>query len=290
MAVKVHWFQIEPNLKEYEYEFTGLSTDEKPKDERVALNSLFLELDTGDFYYLKQAASSSTIKDTLLQNETVAGTKSGSQYEYQIENLYINADSITVILDGITYTCQKIVDGSENFYGAVDFDFSEYPFAISSAEEYNETDLYFPSDDEHVIEVYTEETVTIEAVWEKIPSSGGGGGGGGSFINKKISITVINNLSGMLTWACGYFISENEYVTTTTIEIPANSQIVQDLMIPMTIDDVFYYELPLINPTYSTVVASNPVNCTFNFSGGYQDLVVTDPTKDASVTLTYSRL
>jgi len=54
MAVKVHWFQIEPNLKEYEYQFTGLSTDEKPQDERVALNSLFLELDTGDFYYLKQ--------------------------------------------------------------------------------------------------------------------------------------------------------------------------------------------------------------------------------------------
>lgn len=33
----------------YEYEYKGLSTDTKPAD--CAENSLFLELDTGDFYY-----------------------------------------------------------------------------------------------------------------------------------------------------------------------------------------------------------------------------------------------
>lgn len=33
----------------YEYEYKGLSTDPKPTD--CAENSLFLELDTGDFYY-----------------------------------------------------------------------------------------------------------------------------------------------------------------------------------------------------------------------------------------------
>lgn len=33
----------------YEYEYKGLSTDEKPAD--CAENSLFLELDTGKFYY-----------------------------------------------------------------------------------------------------------------------------------------------------------------------------------------------------------------------------------------------
>lgn len=32
-----------------EYEYKGLSTDDKPTD--CATNSLFLELDTGDFYY-----------------------------------------------------------------------------------------------------------------------------------------------------------------------------------------------------------------------------------------------
>lgn len=31
-------------------EYRGLSTDEKPTD-NVTINSLFLELDTGDFYY-----------------------------------------------------------------------------------------------------------------------------------------------------------------------------------------------------------------------------------------------
>lgn len=34
----------------FEAEFRGLSTDDKPT-ENVATNSLFLELDTGDFYY-----------------------------------------------------------------------------------------------------------------------------------------------------------------------------------------------------------------------------------------------
>jgi len=33
-----------------DYDFKGLSTDTKPT-ENIAVNSLFLELDTGDFYY-----------------------------------------------------------------------------------------------------------------------------------------------------------------------------------------------------------------------------------------------
>lgn len=32
------------------HEYCGLSTDQKPLD-GVAMNALFLELDTGDFYY-----------------------------------------------------------------------------------------------------------------------------------------------------------------------------------------------------------------------------------------------
>lgn len=40
--------------KEYHYEFSGLSTDTKPTEyggEGIEVNSLFLELDTGTFYY-----------------------------------------------------------------------------------------------------------------------------------------------------------------------------------------------------------------------------------------------
>lgn len=38
------------NLQNTYKEYSGLSTDEKPT-ENVGVNSLFLELDTGDFYY-----------------------------------------------------------------------------------------------------------------------------------------------------------------------------------------------------------------------------------------------
>lgn len=32
-------------------DYRGLSTDVKPTDEMVPVNSIYLELDTGDFYY-----------------------------------------------------------------------------------------------------------------------------------------------------------------------------------------------------------------------------------------------
>ena len=38
-----------------DYEMKGLSTDTKPT-ENIAVNSLFLELDTGDFYYFNGVA------------------------------------------------------------------------------------------------------------------------------------------------------------------------------------------------------------------------------------------
>ena len=42
-------------VQAYEYEYKGLSTDNKPT-ETVAPNSLFLELDTGDCYYFNGSA------------------------------------------------------------------------------------------------------------------------------------------------------------------------------------------------------------------------------------------
>ena len=43
-----------------EFELKGLSTDEKPTDEvngrKIGVNSVFLELDTGDLYYFTGAA------------------------------------------------------------------------------------------------------------------------------------------------------------------------------------------------------------------------------------------
>lgn len=40
---------VNTNKQYGEHEFKGLSTDTKPS--RCAVNSLFLELDTGEFYY-----------------------------------------------------------------------------------------------------------------------------------------------------------------------------------------------------------------------------------------------
>lgn len=114
-----------------------------------------------------------------------------------------------------------------------------------------------------------------------------GGGGGGSLLNKKITITMNNSANPIRMWESSYFISENGYVTKGTIEMPPNSQVVQDVMIPMS-DETYYFDLPMVN-NGETVSASNLVNCTFNYDGQYQDLVVTDPTEDASVTITYSR-
>ena len=48
------------------YDFKGLSTDEKPTD--CGINSLFYELDTGDFYYFdgvwKKVSSKVQLQDT----------------------------------------------------------------------------------------------------------------------------------------------------------------------------------------------------------------------------------
>ena len=175
MAVKVHWFQIEPNLKEYEYKFTGLSTDEKPQDERVALNSLFLELDTGDFYYLKQQASSIQESYTSELFTITAWRTSrdfGAQYA-TIDDLQDMPDHITVVYDGVSYECTRT---NNYWYGApLDgyvFDFSEIPFAME--DNFGHTNLYSPDNMEHSFTVSWTEIITTEAVWEKI---GGGGSG-----------------------------------------------------------------------------------------------------------------
>ena len=44
----------------YDYDLKGLSTDEKPSEIygiKIVENSIFFEVDTGDFYYLKSQAT-----------------------------------------------------------------------------------------------------------------------------------------------------------------------------------------------------------------------------------------
>ena len=54
MAVTVHKIENYYSDGSKSFEFKGLSTDSKPDTmdgDDVGVNSLFLELDTGDFYY-----------------------------------------------------------------------------------------------------------------------------------------------------------------------------------------------------------------------------------------------
>lgn len=55
MAITINDIKNTDGTEELDFEFKGLSTDTKPTSEfggfKIAVNSLFLELDTGDFYY-----------------------------------------------------------------------------------------------------------------------------------------------------------------------------------------------------------------------------------------------
>ena len=54
MAITIHSISNVDGDAEKTYEFCGLSTDTKPTEvdgKDIEVNSLFLELDTGDFYY-----------------------------------------------------------------------------------------------------------------------------------------------------------------------------------------------------------------------------------------------
>lgn len=70
----------------YDTEYKGLSTDEKPS-ENIAVNSLFLELDTGDFYYF----------DGLDWNKVGSGaspTPTGDGYEITNPVLTLNISGV----------------------------------------------------------------------------------------------------------------------------------------------------------------------------------------------------
>lgn len=55
MAITISNIKNVDGTKDIDFDFKGLSTDTKPVGEfggkEIAINSLFLELDTGDFYY-----------------------------------------------------------------------------------------------------------------------------------------------------------------------------------------------------------------------------------------------
>ena len=158
--------------KEFHYEFSGLSSDSKPTtwgEQDIEDNSLFLELDTGKFYYLTEGewaeiGTSPTPSGTLLLDKTIDDLQ-----EYPGTGIYMESstseiglpDDITVVWDGVSYSCT--IDGQTTTYGAaVDFDqmtadFSTYPFCIAPTNSIR-TAFYVATDDdnEHTIKIYGE--------------------------------------------------------------------------------------------------------------------------------------
>ena len=81
-------------------------------------------------------------KTILLPETTFTGIDQGDYYLWTIDNLLINAESITVVFDGVKYenllVRQVTASGREIFkYGAEldPVDFSTYPFGIGSIKE-----------------------------------------------------------------------------------------------------------------------------------------------------------
>ena len=176
MAITIH------NERPLGYkEFFGLSTDDKPTED-VAVNSLFLELDTGDFYYCEsQGSKGESTKNYIVEEDTFTSTTITLVPPYYHEfspSVIIDEDSIIVVFDGVTYNCPKM-DGDDfaGWIGSVlyggepsgsAFDSSEYPFMIIG----EEGQIMVEDKNEHTIEIYTLSNNDTPAVWKKVGSGG----------------------------------------------------------------------------------------------------------------------
>lgn len=83
-------------------------------------------------------------KTVLLPQTTFTGIEQGTVYAFTINDLLINAESITVVFDGVKYENLSVhhvtASGREIFYYGADLmtnpvDFSTYPFGIVSRME-----------------------------------------------------------------------------------------------------------------------------------------------------------
>lgn len=193
--------------KEYEYEFKGLSTDQKPSSwggNQIEVNSMFLEMDTGDFYYLKQQGSSS-VEEVVYINDAVFSTSqtySDDEYRFKFyEDEYpvlsskpVHGQKIYVEYDGVLYECDEPFDSDvgedyfEYYYGALriidptDYthDYSTYPFSLcfsydgseDEGEQYELTIYGIKGDKTNRnVSISSKETVVVEPVWEKVGSA-----------------------------------------------------------------------------------------------------------------------
>lgn len=167
--------------KLYAYDFKGLSTDEKPTfwgGKVIEVNSMFLEEDTGDFYYVEsQGSKGEPTKTVLIEEQSFTGTRDYTDwYFYKFEVVELVQDVLFIKFDGTEYRCTKTVYGTGDIYGApfddMQYDFSTYPFCViyDSDPQSSATFIVVPDGSEHTVEVYTMEGGDTPAVWKKVGS------------------------------------------------------------------------------------------------------------------------
>ena len=164
-------------------EFMGLSTDDKPTED-VAVNSLFLELDTGDFYFCKTQGSKGGEQTEVVRIEEQTFITQGFSRDYGCRYATLTVvepfadENIIVIYDGVSYECQnQSFESGFGQYGAeIDdyvIDFTKCPFHLQTNDESNTPIIYLTDEEEHTIEVRAiQGNPDTPAVWEKVGSGG----------------------------------------------------------------------------------------------------------------------
>jgi len=114
----------------------------------------------------KEETSTPLVSETVTANETSFGGMASFTYDE-----FINAEPIIVTFDGVKYTCDRSFPSNDrrSFYGATPaesgYDFSEYPFSISSAKNEVGTlnSIVTQSPGEHTVSISTESITYTDA-------------------------------------------------------------------------------------------------------------------------------
>lgn len=179
MAITIHGINNIDGDATKNYEFCGLSTDSKPTmidGKPVEVNSLFWELNTNTFYYLKTASSTT---DVVFNEQTIESSDwqpAGNAYMKMPTSYWENGLTGTVnfVWDGVEYTLEKQDGGLDyGYYGAyVDLDnyigdFSVYPFGFYLNNEDGTANIIVSKDNEdHTYKAYGQ--VTTDGEWEEL--------------------------------------------------------------------------------------------------------------------------
>lgn len=160
--------------------YQGLSTDDKPTQD-VPLNSIFFELDTGDFYYCESQGSKGSQEEKVVLEETTLDNWAGGANPNTFVPTMLTElpQTATIIWDGVSYDVTKETYMGMSYYGELGDNYnpiySTYPFFLVLSNIPDEGDVFIIRTLEavdHTIEIIAVVgTPDTDAVWKKV---GGG--------------------------------------------------------------------------------------------------------------------